>query len=115
MYTVLPSKAMPRSPRSQPRPCQSMPIVFQSSTRIARSPAKSTRYPPPWLSPWRLPRTTDVATKIVRRRSESEPELQPVGPRPIDRQALHAPAVVEEDLRALIPDVVDERGRAPPV
>src|SRR5262245_12255246 len=108
MYTVSPSKAMPRRPRSQPRPCQSIPMAFQSSARTARSAPKSTRYTPPWLSPWRLPRTTDVATRIVRRRSEIESELQPVGARPIDRQPLHRPAVAEEQLRALVPDVVDE-------
>ena len=31
-YTSPPKKAMPRRPRSQPRPCQSMSPVFQSTT-----------------------------------------------------------------------------------
>src|SRR6187455_2606172 len=100
-----------------------MPIVFQSSTCAARSLSKSTTYTPPWLSPWRLPRTTDVATRMVRARSEVEPELQADGARTQHGHPLAAapvayavgitPAIVDEEFRVLVPDVVDEDRRRP--
>src|SRR5262245_40740136 len=99
---------MPRRPRSQPRPCQSMFIVFQLRTWIARLAPKSTRYTPPWLSPWRLPRTTDVATSMVRTGSERVAHLYAQGARRIDRLALHAPSITPEQVRPLIPEVIDE-------
>src|SRR4051812_34988314 len=63
MYTSSPSKATPRRPRSQPLPCQSMSTVFQSITCTTSRACRSIRQTPPWLSPFWLPRTTEVATR----------------------------------------------------
>src|SRR5262245_55905325 len=104
---------MPRRPRSNPRPCQSISGRCQSSASAARSFPKSTSQAPPWLSPRRLPRTTVVATSVVRTRSELVPEAHPVGPRPVDRQTLQGPAVAEEELGAFVPGVVQEHRRVP--
>src|SRR5690606_6122468 len=52
--------------RSQPRPCQSMSALFQSITWLTERASASMRYTPPWLSPCRLPRTTDVVMSFMR-------------------------------------------------
>src|SRR5262245_25788251 len=78
---------MPRKPRSQPRPCQSIPDRSQSIDCVTSRASRSMRYTPPWLSPWWLPRTTDVATsfngqeRVRRKPSPSLAERNRVGPR----------------------------------
>src|SRR5262245_22534450 len=66
-----------------------------------------------------------IGTPMSTRPSEVVAELQPDGPRPVDREPLAgmrrsvrraaraAPAVAEEEFRALVPDVVDEQRAAP--
>ena len=42
-----------------------MAVVFQSMTCRTSRRSRSMTYTPPWLSPWWLPRTTDVVTSFT--------------------------------------------------
>src|SRR4051794_8310476 len=61
-YTSPSWNAMPRRPRSAPRPSHEIDASFQSITWSAAPVSRSTRYTPPWLSPWSVARTTELTT-----------------------------------------------------
>src|SRR5712691_9583160 len=63
-YTWPAWKAIPRSPRSQPRPSQLMAGSFQSIICRHDRCSRSTRYTPPWLSPCCDARITELATTV---------------------------------------------------